>query len=113
MSLDNLPVKRDNEYEWNQFIKLGDMMGDGLHHEEPWIAKEYKRLAKILVPEIREVEKNRRKRKALNTDEQMKKLISVKTCQCGGSLRQSRSGSIIAYCNVCNTRFKATSKKAK
>lgn len=102
---------RENEHEWQQFIKLGDMMGDGLHYEEPWIAKEYKRLAKILVPEIKEAGQKRIKAKAERINEQMLSLLSTKTCKCGGSLRQSGSGSLIAYCNNCNSRYKAISKK--
>jgi len=35
-----------------QLIKLGDMMGDGLHHESPWIAKEYRKVAKRLFPNM-------------------------------------------------------------
>lgn len=104
---------RENEHEWNQFIKLGDMMGDGMHHEEPWIAKEYNRLAKILVPEIKEVAQKRRAEKSERVDSQMQKLLLVKKCHCGGSLKQSRKGSKIAYCSDCSARFKATTKKAK
>ena len=42
---------RENEFEWNQFCRIGEMMGDGLHYEADgkWISKEYKRLAKILL----------------------------------------------------------------
>ena len=42
-----------NEHLWRQFEKLGEMMGDGLHHEADgkWISVEYKKLAKILCPE--------------------------------------------------------------
>lgn len=36
-----------NEHLWRQFEKLGEMMGDGLHHEADgkWISVEYKKLA--------------------------------------------------------------------
>lgn len=109
-------VERENEFEWNQFCKLGEMMGDGLHHEPDgkWISREYRRLAKILIPEIKEQDKERRKLKAKSVDTQMQKLLEVKTCSCGGKLRQSRAGSKIAYCTVCNGRYKArTVKKRK
>lgn len=46
-------IERENEHEWRQFCRLGEMMGDGLHHEPDgkWIVKEYRKLAKILLPE--------------------------------------------------------------
>lgn len=40
----------DNDFLLNQLVKLGDMMGDGLHHEPDgkWIEKEYRKIAKQL-----------------------------------------------------------------
>jgi len=104
-------MDNENQHLWNQFVKLGDMMGDGLHHESDgkWISREYNKLAKILIPEIKEAEQVRRKRKADNTNEQMAKLLEVKKCTCGGNLKQSRSGSKICYCDICKKRYKATS----
>ena len=98
---------------WNQFVRLGDMMGDGLHHEPDgkWIVREYNKLAKILMPEIREAKRAKREAKMVSTDKQMAKLLEGKKCKCGGDLRQARSGSIIAYCKACNSRYKATKKK--
>lgn len=103
-----------DQHLWSQFVKLGGMMGDGLHHEPDgkWIVKEYNKLAKILIPELKEQNKERRKLKAENINEQIQKLILEKKCgKCNGELRQSRSGSKIVYCVVCNSRFKAVSKK--
>lgn len=94
----------------NQLIKLGDMMGDGLHHEEPWIAKEYGRVLKALHPEIF---KEKRKVKAIFTNSQMDKLLATKKCDCGGTYKQSRSGSKVAYCMICNKRVKAVKSKTK
>lgn len=92
----------------NQLIKLGDMMGDGLHHEEPWIAKEYGRILRKLHPEIfQEI----RRKKAINTNEQMDRLLQEKKCICGGSFKQSRSGSKVAYCTSCGKRVKAVKAK--
>ena len=36
--------ERENQDLWNRFIRLGDMMGDGLHHEPDgkWIERDYK-----------------------------------------------------------------------
>lgn len=100
----------DNEFLWNQFCKLGEMMGDGLHHEDDgaWIPKEYKRLMKILCPEI---SNEARKTKADKIDSQMVNLLSQRKCECGGDLKQSRKGSKICYCIVCNKRYKAKAKK--
>lgn len=103
----------DNTFLWNQFCKLGEMMGDGLHYEADgrWIAKEYKQLSRILIPEIKEVEQKRRKRKAENIDEQMKKLLMETRYKCGGILVQKRNGVKVAYCTLCNARYVAGKKK--
>jgi hypothetical protein len=105
-------MEQENKHLWDQFCKLGEMMGDGLHHEPDgkWISREYKKLSKILVPEIKEVEQKRRIQKNGLVDQQINNLLADKKCSCGGSLRQSRSGSKILYCTVCPLRYKATSK---
>jgi hypothetical protein len=105
--------KIDNQDLWGRFIRLGDMMGDGLHHESDgkWIERDYKRIAKILIPEIKEAEKQKRKNKAIRINQQMDVLLQTKKCSCGGQLQQKRSGTIVVYCSVCNTRYKAVSKK--
>ena len=55
-------ASKDNEHLWRQFCRLGEMMGDGLHYEPDgkWIAKEYRQLAKILIPEMKEENSIRR-----------------------------------------------------
>lgn len=105
---------RENEMEWRQFCRLGEMMGDGLHYEADgkWIAKEYRKLAKLLIPELREQDKTKRKLKAVNIDEQMTKLLAEKKCSCGGVLKQKRSGAKVAYCEKCNARYVARGRKA-
>jgi hypothetical protein len=83
----------DNQHLWNQFIRLGDMMGDGLHHEPDgkWISKEYRKLAIILMPDYRKEERAAmRKVKAASIDVQMAKLIEQKKCNCGGTLQQKK-----------------------
>lgn len=93
----------------DRLVKLGDMMGDGLHHEDPWIEKEYASTLYLLYPDIK---KRRRLAKNKAIDESMAELIEKVGCKaCGGKLRQGRSGSYIAYCIDCNTRHKATKKK--
>ena len=106
-------MPRDNEFEWNQFCRLGEMMGDGLHHEPDgkWISKEYRRLSRILIPEIKEAEQQARKAKAENIQRQMEALMEKKSCtQCGGKLIQRRKGTTVCYCTVCGTRHKAKKK---
>lgn len=94
-----------------QLIKLGDMMGDGLHHEPDgkWIEKEYARVFNALYPDVR---KQRRAKKAIAINENMLKLFKTFKCSCGGELKQSRSGSKVAYCVKCNLRYKAGKKKS-
>lgn len=100
----------DNEFLSRQLIKLGDMMGDGLHYEPggEWITKEYNRILRLLHPEIF-AEKRKQTRDRVNVA--MNKLLEVSKCSCGGSLRQSRSGSRIAYCKECGIRYKAGKSK--
>lgn len=104
-------MKQDDDFLWRQFCRLGEMMGDGLHHEAGgrWISCEYKRLSRILMPDVfAEMRKN----KADAVDVQMDKLIKTVKCKkCGGDLRQSRKGSKVAYCNDCNTRYVGVKKK--
>jgi len=105
--------KTSDDFHWRQFCKLGEMMGDGLHHESDgkWIVREYNQLAKILIPELKEHAKSRRKLKAKNIDEQMQKMLLEKRCSCEGVLVQSRSGSKVCYCIKCNNRYVAGKKK--
>lgn len=102
----------ENKRLHEQLIKLGDMMGDGLHHEPDgaWISREYGKVFNALYPEHK---KERRKRKAEAVNEQMAKLLEIKSCTCGGKLEQRRSGTKIAYCTKCGMRYKATKKKNK
>lgn len=104
--------KASDDFHWRQFCKLGEMMGEGLHYEADgkWIAAEYKKLSRILIPEIRDVEKARRLRKTEAINESMKKLLLEKKCDCGGILVQSRSGSKVCYCYKCDQRYKVGKK---
>lgn len=100
----------------NQLIKLGDMMGDGLHYEEPWISKEYKRVYNLLYPPTKEEKLAKRKisqEKNKKIDSQINDRILKDKCSCGGDLKQSRSGSKIVYCivNSCGKRYKYKSRK--
>lgn len=107
--------QRENQDLWNRFIRLGDMMGDGLHYEPDgkWIEREYNKLARILIPEIKEADKQKRRNKSIRVNQQMDALLQNKKCECGGKLEQRRSGTIVVYCSVCNARYKAVTKKKK
>lgn len=86
------------------------MMGDGLHHEEPWIEVEYGRILRKLYPEIGQ---EKRKKKAEAVDANMVILLEGFKCSCGGKLKQSRRGSKVCYCIECNKRHMATKSKKK
>ena len=79
--------------------------------KKKWFNKEYSKLARILIPELREQDKQKRADKAKNINEQMTKLLSEKKCQCGGDYKQSRSGSKVAYCESCKKRVMACETK--
>lgn len=108
-----MEANRDNEHLWNQFIRLGERIGDGDldASESKWMNREYSKLSKILIPELKEQSKEQRKNKAKNINEQMIKLLAEKKCNCGGTYEQSRSGSKVAYCLSCNKRVMACKTK--
>jgi hypothetical protein len=105
-----------NRHDWDMFCRLGEMMGDGLHYEADgkWIAKEYRRLAKALLP-MTDMEKEHNKKlraiKNESIDKQMAEVLSRSKCSCGGTLVQKRSGAKVAYCTSCNARYTAKPKK--
>lgn len=82
---DKNPEKQHDKRLWDQFCRLGEMMGDGLHHEPDgkWIAREYRQLSKILIPEIKKEHSQLRKIRAANINVQMAKLLENKKCDCG------------------------------
>lgn len=86
----------------NQLIKLGDMMGDGLHHDPDgkWISKEYKKVMKALgmLP--------KRKSHVTTINEAMAKRLENLSCPtCGRGMKQTRSGSMRAECMECGAKF--------
>lgn len=97
----------NNDFLSNQLIKLGDMMGDGLHNDPggKWISREYKRICKILHPEFFP------KKDTSKRDESVALWCSSHKCQlCGGDLKQTRKGSIRVICVKCNQRFQLKHK---
>ena len=100
----------DNQHLWRSFERLGEMIGDGLHHEEPWISKEYKRLGKILMPDAY---KEDRQRKNAIVDHRVSLYLKEKDvkCTCGEPLHQVRSGSWKLSCKSCGARYRIKTKK--
>lgn len=104
---------KENEFEWKQFCRLGEMIGDGLHYEDPWISKEYKRLQNILLPETeeeKEFKKKLRQQKNESINKQVSEKLEKDRCECGGDLKQARSGSKKVKCVECDKRYVYKSK---
>lgn len=102
---EKLSYEDDRSYLFRQLVRLGDMMGDGMHLESDgkWISKEYRRVAKALgytMPSKKRADNSG----AINQrmDERVKQVPCGK---CGGTLKQSRSGSMQAKCTSCEAKF--------
>lgn len=94
-------MERKNEFEWRQFCRLGEMIGDGLHYEDPWISKEYKRLQKILLPETKKQKERKSKARKIKNEvinSQINARLKTDKCKCGSELKQTRSGSKTVCC---------------
>lgn len=88
-----------------QLVKLGDMMGDGLH-EEPggnWITRDYRRVAKALGYPVGQ---QRRANNSQAINEGMAVRVKEFKCHCGGEVKQTRSGSKRARCTSCQALWK-------
>ena len=100
-------MESDRAYLHKQLIKLGDMMGDGLHHEDPSISAEYRKVAKALFPEMYP----KKKRKPSKTF-----IRNISRCPCGAlslKLKTEKEG-ITIYCECGKTTTpKATRIKAR
>ena len=108
----NDPVDEHREHLSRQLIRLGDMMGDGMHHEPDgkWIEREYRQVMRQLYPEIG---KKQREQRNKQTNERVNKMISENKCSCGGQMKQTRSGARTCVCTSCGGRFRIVSKKVK
>lgn len=90
----------DNEFLWSQFIRLGEMLGDG--DCDSWVGKEYKRVAR----QLGLVKNKPRKNNSKQIDEFMEKRIEQVNCsKCNGKLKQSRKGSFVGVCINCGAKF--------
>lgn len=78
----------------HRLIKLGDMMGDGLHHEDGSITREYRKVARALYPEMFSKKKRKPSQKFIK---------SLTPCQCGAKslkLKTTYEG-ILIFCPDC------------
>lgn len=93
-----------------QLVKLGDMMGDGLHHEPDgkWIQKEYRQVLKALglMPK-----QKRTNNSALINEKMAERLKQINCPNCNTELKQVRSGSMKAICSGCGRKFPLLSRK--
>lgn len=91
-----------------QLVKLGDMIGDGLHLEPggKWISQEYKRVMTALgiTPPRRRRPVPPERKQAIN--DQMAKRCEQVACQaCDGKLKQTQPGSMRAVCTECGQKY--------
>lgn len=96
-----------NEFLLNQLVKLGDMMGDGLHNEPDgkWIEREYRKVCEQLGI-IKQTPKSND-----NIDKYMAERCNIEKCECGGALKQSRKGSLVAKCVSCQSKYRLGKRK--
>ncbi len=95
-------ISEDKTFLHNQLIKLGDMMGDGMHHEPDgkWIPAEYKKVCRALG-----IGPARRNNAKMINEAMIKRVDTVPCTKCEGALRQTRSGSMRARCRDCGSLF--------
>lgn len=100
----------DRDILYQQFIRLGDMMGDGLHLEKDgrWIAREYKRVLRALYPEMFP------KKNTTERDTAIAEWCKCNPCnECGGKFKQTRKGSMRVVCTGCGVKRQLKVRKQK
>ncbi len=115
----------------NQLIKLGDMMGDGLHHESDgkWISIEYKKVFDDIMKieasngdevaidylnKKRDLKQKRKEARWGNLQPQIETLLKEKkSVCCNEQLVQQRKSSLILQCTKCLKRYKLKTTKKK
>lgn len=100
-------MEDDKQHLHRQLVKLGDMMGDGLHLEPggKWISRDYSRVMRALGMGPA------RANNSAAINERMAKALPTMKCECGGALRQTRSGSMRAQCVDCRQRYQVKRRK--
>ena len=102
--------KETEDRLYRDLVKLGDMMGDGLHLEPDgkWINKEYKATMKALGLWPKQTRRNN----SAQINEKMAEALKDSECPvCTGELKQTRSGSMKAKCTNCTEVFKVLHRK--
>lgn len=97
----------DSQRLHDQLVKLGDMMGDGLHLEPDgkWIAKEYRKVARALGYGVA------RSSNAEEINKAMTEALKTARCRkCDGQLKQTKSGSLRAAC-ACGAKYQFKRQK--
>jgi len=87
---------------YRDLIKLGDMLGDGMGDEPDgkWIKQEYRRVARALG----HIPPRANNNAAINT-RMLQRVVEQKCLNCGGTLKQTRSGSMKGRCTSCGTGY--------
>lgn len=101
------PQRTNQDRLYDQLVRLGDMIGDGMHHDSDgaWIVKEYKQVCKALG-----ITRPRRSNtSAINVT--VATYIDKNRCECGGLFKQSRSGSMRVYCTCCTNKYQLKTRK--
>lgn len=106
----NKTKKIENDFLHSQLVRLGDMMGDGLHHEPDgrWITAEYKKILKALGM----FPKRKRNTKQIDTA-MIERIKKVKCQKCSGKLKQTRSGSMRGVCIKCKSKYQLLKNKRR
>lgn len=96
------PVDTGRQRLHAQLVRLGDMMGDGMHLEPggKWIEREYRKVCKALGY----IKPTPRNTKAIN-ERMVQRVAEVQCGKCGGELKQTRSGSKRAQCIKCQAKY--------
>lgn len=99
-----LPADQTAELH-RQLVKLGDMLGDGLGDEPggAWIRQDYRRVMKALGHDL--PKKAKPNRNAEINERMAQRVTEVQCLECGGALKQTRSGSMKARCTSCRAGF--------
>lgn len=102
--------KETEERLHSQLVKLGDMMGDGLHLEPggKWISSEYRKIARALGLTMPGNSRKRTPESIREIDRQMAMRVAEMECpKCKALLlKQTRSGAMTAVCTSCGARYK-------
>lgn len=103
--------KKTSAHLHRQLVKLGDMIGDGLHHEPDgkWISKEYNQVAKALGY----IKSKSRKNNSETINQMMQERVKNFKCECGGKTKQTRSGSMRAVCTSCGGKYQLLKRGKK